>query len=81
MNKYGQATEKQIETLIAFMESNLIRREFTPEEKANMNEVLHTIVHTAQFEFIEAFLDEFNKELNEDTATMVRKLTTVFKKF
>ena len=81
MNKHGQATEKQIETLIAFMESNLIRREFTPDEKANMNEVLHTIVHTAQFEFIEAFLDEFNKELNEDTATMVRKLATVFKRF
>ena len=81
MNKYGQATEKQIETLIAFMESNLIRREFTPDEKAGLNEALHTIVHTAQFEFIEAFLEEFNKELNADTATMVSKLTTVFKKF
>ena len=82
MNKYGQATEKQIETLIAFTESNLhYRREFTPEEKAGLNEALHTIVHTAQFEFIEAFLEEFNKELNADTVTMVSKLTTVFKKF
>ena len=81
MNKYGPVTEKQIDTLIAFMESNLIRREFTPEEKAGLNEALHTIVHTAQFEFIEAFLEEFNKELNADTATMVSKLTTVFKKF
>ena len=81
MNKYGPVTEKQIDTLIAFMESNLIRREFTTDEKANMNEVLHTIVHTAQFEFIEAFLEEFNKELNADTVTMVSKLTTVFKKF
>lgn len=52
-----------------------------PEEKAGLNEALHTIVHTAQFEFIEAFLEEFNKELNADTATMVSKLTTVFKKF
>ena len=35
MNKYGQATEKQIETLIAFMESNLhYRREFTPRRKS-----------------------------------------------
>lgn len=81
MNKYGPATEKQIDLLIAFMESNLLRRKFTPDERANMNEVFHTIIHTAQFEFIEAFLDEFNKELNADTATMVSKLTTVFKKF
>ena len=81
MNKYGPATEKQIDLLIAFMESNLLRRKFTPDERANMNEVLHTIIHTAQYEFIEAFLEEFNKELNEDTADVARKLATVWKKF
>ena len=91
MNKYGPATKKQIDLLIAFMESNLLRRKFTPDERANMNEVLHTIIHTAQYEFIEAFLEEFNKELkelNEDTADVARKLATfasilvtVWKKF
>ena len=83
MNKYGQATEKTdwnpycLHGLLIYTTvANL-----PPEEKAGLNEALHTIVHTAQFEFIEAFLEEFNKELNADTATMVSKLTTVFKKF
>lgn len=77
MNKYGPATEKQIDLLIAFMESNMIHRKFTSEEAVNMHEVLNTIIHTAQYEFIEAFLEEFNKELNEDTADAARKLATV----
>lgn len=81
MNKYGPATEKQIDLLIAFMESNMIHRKFTSEEAVNMHEVLHTIIHTAQYEFIEAFLEEFNKELNEDTADAARKLATMWKKF
>ena len=81
MNKYGPATEKQIDLLITFMEYNMIHRKFTSEEAVNMHEVLHTIIHTAQYEFIEAFLEEFNKELNEDTANMVRKLAMTFKKF
>ena len=81
MNKYGQATETDWNPHCLHGFHLHYRREFTPDEKAGLNEVLHTIVHTAQFEFIETFLEEFNKELNAATATMVSKLTTVFKKF
>ena len=81
MNKYGQATEKQIETLIAFMESNMLRREFTLDEKANMNEVPSHNHSYSTIRVHRSVLDEFNKELNEDTANMVRKLAMTFKKF
>ena len=50
MKKYGRATEKQIDSLITFMEDHLIHRKFIPAESANMREVLYTIIHTAQLE-------------------------------
>lgn len=77
MNKYGPAIEKQIDSLITFMETHLIHRNFTPTESANMRQVLYTIVHTAQLEAVGAIRPDLKNTLNEDPEVRNRKVTKI----
>lgn len=77
MSKYGPAIEKQIDSLITFMETHLIHRNFTPTESANMRQVLYTIVHTAQLEAVGAIRPDLKNTLNEDPEVRNRKVTKI----
>ena len=76
MRKYGRVTEKQIDNLITFMESTLIRRKFTPAESANMREVIYTIIHTAQLEAGDGFMKSLVKLRNNSAPTVGIELNT-----
>lgn len=79
MSKHGPAVEKQIDNLIAFMEDHMLRRKFTPDESANMREVLYTFVHIAQLEVVGVIGNELKKNLNEENAPAVCKLGELLK--
>lgn len=77
MSKYGPAIEKQIDSLITFMETHLIHRKFTPTESDNMRQVLYTIVHTAQLEAVGAIRPDLKNHLNEDPTVRNRKIEKI----
>ena len=79
MNRYGPVTEKQLDNFIAFMESHLIRREFTRAEAVNMRQILYTIISTAQFEQGGKLLAELKNNLDENI-TPASKLGESLKK-
>lgn len=79
MSKHGPAVEKQIDNLIAFMEDHMLHRKFTPDESANMREVLYTFVHIAQLEVIGQIGNEVKKNLNEENAPTACKLGELLK--
>ena len=69
MNKHGPVTEKQIDNFITFMEANLLHREFTRAEAANMRQVLYTIVYTAQLERNWKMLAQLKVNLDKNNST------------
>lgn len=79
MNKYGPIVEKQIDTLITFMEDHLLRRPFTPDESANMRQVLNTFVHIVQLDAVGAIGNELKKNLTEENAPTTQKLGELLK--
>ena len=74
MKKYGKATEKQIDSLITFMEDHLLHRKFTPAESANMRQVLYTIIHTAQVEAGNSFMKTLVQVRDNSTHTVGNEL-------
>ena len=74
MKKYGKATEKQIDSLISFMEDHLLHRKFTPAESANMRQVLYTIIHTAQIEAGNSFMKTLVQVRDNSTRTVGNEL-------